>query len=101
MKKSNTKRPPPPRRRPVKNVPAQTVVTTVASSPYPANKRFVFKEEVLERIGVSFVSLWRWMADGKFPTARTVGGQSAWLASEIDDWMENCPLRQYKSREVA
>jgi predicted DNA-binding transcriptional regulator AlpA len=68
----------------------------------PPNKRFIFKGEVLERVGgVSAVCLWRWMRDGKFPGARLVGGRTAWLESDIDEWMESRPLRQYKSREVA
>lgn len=67
----------------------------------PANKRFIYKPEVVERVGKTFVTIWRWMGGGKFPTARTVGGQIAWLESDIDEWMESLPLRQYKSREVA
>ena len=99
--KKFTKRPPPPRRRPVKTA-AQLEPALKAASTVAANKRLLFKDEVLERVGgVSFVSLWRWMRDGKFPVAREVGGQSAWLESDIDAWMQSRPLRQYKSREVA
>jgi prophage regulatory protein len=67
----------------------------------PLTKRFIFKGEVLERVGVSGVCLWRWMRDGKFPVARSVGGRMAWLESEIDEWMESRPLRNYKSRQLA
>jgi len=67
----------------------------------PANKRFIYKPEVVERVGKTFVTIWRWMGEGTFPTARTVGGQIAWLESDIDEWMESRPLRQYKSRQVA
>lgn len=58
--------------------------------------------EPLIAVRKSFVQIWRWMGEGKFPTARTVGAQQiARLESEIDDWMLSRPLRQYKSREVA
>lgn len=67
----------------------------------PTNKRFIFKAEVLERIGVTYPCLWQWMRDGEFPMAREVGGQCAWLESEIDAWMSSRPVRRYKSREVA
>ncbi len=68
----------------------------------PPSKRFIFKGEVLERVGgVSGVCLWRWMRDGKFPVALEVGGRCAWLESDIDAWMLSRPLRSYKSREVA
>jgi predicted DNA-binding transcriptional regulator AlpA len=66
----------------------------------PPSKRFIFKSEVLERVGgVSGVCLWRWMRDGKFPVARSVGGRMAWLESEIDNWMQSRPLRNYKSKD--
>ena len=67
----------------------------------PASKRFIFKGEVLERVGgVSGVCLWRWMRDGNSESlARSAG---AWLGrSEIDEWMSSRPLRQYKSRGTA
>jgi predicted DNA-binding transcriptional regulator AlpA len=90
------KRPPPRRTRPVK-------VTEPRPATAPAkNKRFIFKGEVLERVGgISGVCLWRWMRDGKFPVARSVGGRMAWLESDIDEWMESRPLRNYKSRQLA
>src|SRR3954451_16570257 len=81
MSLSNGKRPTL-RRRPVKHVPTPT--KPAAASPIPAVKRFVFKGDVLERIGVSYPCLWRWMRDGKFPVALEVGGRCAWLESDID-----------------
>jgi predicted DNA-binding transcriptional regulator AlpA len=112
--KKHFKRPPPPRTRPVKGAAAQVepalkaanlFATSHAGQPppnmVPANKRFIYKPEVLERVGKTFVTIWRWMGEGKFPTARAVGGQIAWLESDIDEWMSSRPLRQYKSREVA
>ena len=88
------RRPPPPRRRPVK----EAVVPEIAAPPSmaAANKRFVYKPEVVERVGKTYVTIWRWMTEGTFPNARIVGGQIAWLECEIDQWMESRPLRQYK-----
>jgi predicted DNA-binding transcriptional regulator AlpA len=56
----------------------------------------VFKGELLERVGVSFPTIWSWMRKGEFPRARVVGGQSAWLSSEIDAWIAALPVRRYK-----
>ena len=90
------------RRRPVKDTAAQVESALKAAEMVAKSKRFIFKGEVLERVGgVSGVCLWRWMRDGKFPVARSVGGRMAWLESDIDEWMESRPLRSYKSREVA
>jgi predicted DNA-binding transcriptional regulator AlpA len=104
MSSSNVKRPTL-RRRPVNGTAAQvepalkaaagSIAANRAEQPSPT-KRFIFKGEVLERVGgVSGVCLWRWMRDGKFPVARSVGGRNAWLESDIDEWMLSRPLRQY------
>ena len=88
------------RRRPGKSTAAQAEPASKAAELVPTNKRFIFKGEVLERVGgVSGVCLWRWMRDGKFPMAVEVGGRSAWLESEIDHWMLTRPLRKYKKAE--
>jgi predicted DNA-binding transcriptional regulator AlpA len=72
------------RRRPVKPAPAPP--------PTPSKPRFVFKHEVLERLGgISSVSLWRYCRDGKFPAAVSVGGKAAWLESDLDAWMKSRP----------
>ena len=79
-----------------------TIAASHAGQPPPSKRRFVFKGEVLERVGgVSGVCLWRWMRDGKFPVAVEVGGRIAWLESDIDEWMLSRPLRSYKSRKCA
>jgi predicted DNA-binding transcriptional regulator AlpA len=33
---------------------------------------------------------------GEFPRGRIVGGKSAWLASEINDWLAALPVRPLK-----
>jgi prophage regulatory protein len=90
------------RRRPVMDTAAQAEPVLKAAAMVATNKRFVFKPELLERVGgVTYPTVWRWMRDGKFPVAVEVGGRIAWLESDIDEWMLSRPLRQYKSREVA
>lgn len=90
------KRRQPPRGRvvPIAQVePAQPA--TITSKP----SRFVFKPDVLERTGVTYVSIWKWMRDGRFPLSREVGGKVAWLESEIDTWIASRPVRRYKAME--
>ena len=58
--------------------------------------RLLSKAEVLDRTGVTFVSIWRWMQHGKFPAARSVGGKSVWIEAEVAAWMHSLPLRKYK-----
>lgn len=61
----------------------------------PADK-LIYKGELLERIGVSYPTIWSLMRKGEFPRARVVGGKSAWLSSEIDEWIARLPRRRLK-----
>ena len=54
------------------------------------------KREVLERVGLTYVTLWKWMQQGKFPRSREVGGKIAWLEGEIDTWIEDLPVKRLK-----
>jgi len=63
--------------------------------------RLVSKPEVCDRVGKTFPTIWLWMREGKFPLARDCGGKPAWLESEIDQWIESRPKRQYKSADAA
>ena len=61
--------------------------------------RYIFKPELLTRVGVSYSSIFAWMREGRFPLAREIGpgGQStkiAWLESEIDAWLATRPVRR-------
>jgi prophage regulatory protein len=49
--------------------------------------RYLRQPEVLARIGVSWVTIWRWEKKGEFPRRRLLGGRTVgWLESEIDNW---------------
>jgi predicted DNA-binding transcriptional regulator AlpA len=58
--------------------------------------RFIFRPEVLDRVGVTYVTIWQWMRDGTFPASRDVDGQVAWYEHEIDTWIASRPIRKYK-----
>jgi prophage regulatory protein len=56
-------------------------------------QRLLNKKQVLDRVGVSFPTIWKWMRRGTFPRARTVGDlKSVWLESEVEAWMSALPL---------
>ena len=59
-------------------------------------ERLIFKPELLDRIGVSYPTIWTWMREGRFPRAKVVGGKSAWFRSEIDSWVSSLPVRRLK-----
>jgi predicted DNA-binding transcriptional regulator AlpA len=63
------------------------------SATVPPLDRLLNKRLVLERVGVSYVTIWKWMGDGKFPQRRLVGRQIFWLESEITAWIASRPVR--------
>jgi len=52
--------------------------------------RFLREPEVLARVGVSAVTLWRWENVGEFPKRRKIGKHAvAWVEAEVDGWCAN------------
>ncbi len=58
--------------------------------------RLIYRPYLLRRIGLSYPTVWRMMREGKFPRGRVVGGKTAWLESEIDNWIAGLPVRRLK-----
>jgi predicted DNA-binding transcriptional regulator AlpA len=58
--------------------------------------RLLSRREMLERVPLSYPTVWKKMIDGDFPRSREIGGKCAWLESEIDDWISNRPLVRLK-----
>ncbi len=58
--------------------------------------RLIYRPYLLRRIGLSYPTVWRMMREGKFPRGRVVGGKTAWLESEIDNWIASLPVRTLK-----
>lgn len=59
-------------------------------------ERLLTKPEVCEKVGASFVSIWTWMRQGRFPRSRDRLGRPVWLASEIDAWIASLPVKPLK-----
>ena len=58
---------------------------------------FLSKAEVLRRIPITGPTLWSWVRAGKFPRPRTLSpNKTVWLQSEVHEWMQARPQRQYK-----
>jgi predicted DNA-binding transcriptional regulator AlpA len=58
--------------------------------------RLVLKPEVLDRVNVTYPTLWQWMREGKFPRSRKLGGKVAWVEREINEWILARPLCRLK-----
>jgi predicted DNA-binding transcriptional regulator AlpA len=58
--------------------------------------RFVMKNELCARVGLTFPSIWAKMRRGEFPLPRDLGGRPGWLDSEVSKWIRSQPVRHYK-----
>lgn len=55
-----------------------------------AEDRFLTIKEVKERIPKGTSTIYRWMEEGRFPRAHSIGpGSVAWLEREIVEWMRS------------
>ena len=58
--------------------------------------RLIFRGELLDIVGVSYVTVWSWMRAGTFPRGRHIGGRTAWIESEVAAWIASRPIRRLK-----
>jgi prophage regulatory protein len=53
-------------------------------------KRFLRRPALVEKVGASYPSIYRWELAGNFPKRRRVGPNIvAWDADEVDAWMRS------------
>ena len=56
-------------------------------------KRLIRITEVANKIGMSRAWIYQEIGKGRFPAQRSVGGRSAWVEAEIDEWIEHLPQK--------
>jgi prophage regulatory protein len=58
-----------------------------SSGDAPGRLRFLREPEVLNRVGVTWITILRWEQEGTFPPRRKIGKRVvAWVEAEIDEW---------------
>lgn len=58
--------------------------------------------EVVTLIGVSYTTLWRWQAQGRFPPRRKLGPHRVgFLKAEVEDWIYSRPQVGSSDRVVS
>jgi prophage regulatory protein len=61
--------------------------------------RLLSKAEMLAKVGLSYVSVWKLIREGAFPRAVVIGGgKNAWLEHEVDAWIAALPRRRLKGQ---
>jgi len=59
--------------------------------------RLILKRELLQRVGLSYTTIWNLMRQGRFPRSVTVtDGRVAWHEHEVNDWLQTLPRQRLK-----
>lgn len=53
-----------------------------------SKKRLVRPDQILEMLGVSRVTLWKYIRDGKFPAPIKIGASRFWDEVEVNEWFD-------------
>jgi len=64
--------------------------------PRPPPVRLLSARQVLDRVPLSYPTIWKMMREGKFPRARKISNRSFWIESEIDAYINGLLLRRLK-----
>src|SRR2546422_590529 len=58
--------------------------------------RLLSKGEMLDKVGVTYPTVWKLIREGAFPRAVVIGGgKNAWLEHEVDEFIANLPGHSY------
>jgi predicted DNA-binding transcriptional regulator AlpA len=61
--------------------------------------RLLSKGEMLDKVGVTYPTIWKLMRQGAFPRAVVIGSKVAWLEHEVDEFIANLPRRRLKGQD--
>jgi predicted DNA-binding transcriptional regulator AlpA len=77
---------------------ASTAVAVPATPLETKPTRLLDRVGLLKRVPYSYPTIWNWMRQEppKFPRSRNTGGKAAWLESEVEEWIRNRPVNQFK-----
>ena len=61
--------------------------------------RLLSKGEMLEKVGVTYPTVWKLMRESSFPRAVVIVGKNAWFEHEVDAWIAALPRRRLKGHD--
>ena len=75
------------------------MITDVNLNPHDRKTRFLRQPEVLERVGVTWITILRWEKQGLFPQRCKLGPRLVgWVEAEVEEW---CTQRAAASKKEA
>jgi predicted DNA-binding transcriptional regulator AlpA len=60
------------------------------------NQRLIDRVTLLDKVPLSYATVWNLMRKGEFPRSKFVGDRTFWLEHEVDAWIEAMPNRPLK-----
>ena len=64
------------------------------------NQRLIDKTTLLDKVPLSYATVWHLMRKGEFPRSKVVGDRTFWLEHEVDAWIGELPNRPLKGDEA-
>ena len=61
-----------------------------------SGQRLIDKVALLDKVPLSYATVWNLMRKGEFPRSKFVGDRTFWLEHEIDAWIDAMPNRPLK-----
>jgi predicted DNA-binding transcriptional regulator AlpA len=58
--------------------------------------RLIDRNELLDKVPLSYPNIWSKMRAGTFPRSRAVGDRVLWVEAEVDAWIAALPMRRLK-----
>jgi predicted DNA-binding transcriptional regulator AlpA len=58
--------------------------------------RLLSKGDVMDKVGVTYPTIWKLMREGAFPRSVVIGGKVLWVEAEIDEYIARLPRRRLK-----
>ena len=58
--------------------------------------RLISKCELLDKVPLSYATIWKMMRAGGFPRSRIIGDRTVWVEREVDAWIAALPNRRLK-----
>ena len=65
----------------------------MSTSPLPRPRRYIDKRQLLEKVPLSYVSIWKRMKSGEFPAPYVHGNKNNWDEDEVDSYLASRPRR--------
>jgi predicted DNA-binding transcriptional regulator AlpA len=62
------------------------------------SKRFIDRKRLLQKLGLSYPSVWKRMRAGKFPLPYVDGQKNFWDEDEVDAYLAALPRRTYPTK---